>query len=133
MSAIVEEIWRWSELLGVVIGAFLGLGALVYLGGMCLARTRRFLEASLGAFVLIDLGAFILAYRYHQSLLDYCDDENRATGGSGLDCLEPYNWPFIYMLMLAWFTVACALLAVVLQAYRRRRSAGAAGQRRVVA
>lgn len=77
------------------------------------------LRAGVFAFVLFNAVAAALAYWYHQSLLDYCEPENRYTGGSGLDCLEPYNWPFIYMLGLGWLVVALTLAALVVWAYLR--------------
>jgi hypothetical protein len=127
----VLDIFDPLEKIASLLLPFVALGVLVYWTAMRFARRRRFFAAGIGAFVVFNGVALVLAYRYHQSLVEYCEPENRATGGSGLDCLEPSNWWFIDALALAWLVVAAALAAVVVVAYRRRRASTRSAPREV--
>jgi hypothetical protein len=77
-------------------------------------------------FIAFNVTVAILAWREYQSLLDYCEGENRATGGSGLDCLEGYSWPAISLALFAWFFVAVLLGGAALAERRRRAGRPAA-------
>jgi hypothetical protein len=54
------------------------------------------------------------AHREYSSLVEYCEDSLEVQlGGDRLSCLEPYNWPWIYMEMLFALLLEIALLVVV--------------------
>jgi hypothetical protein len=89
---------------------------------MRFARRRWFFAASIGAFVVLNSVAFALAYWYQQSLVAYCERENRATGGSaGSTASSRITGGSSTPLVLAWLVVAAAVAAAVVVAYRRRR------------
>jgi len=85
------------------------------------ARRAWWFPATVVAFIVFNAVAAWRAYRYYHWLLDSCEDENEYTGGSGLDCLEPYNWPYIYMMGFLWFCAAVFLAGAMVVAYRHRR------------
>jgi hypothetical protein len=85
-------------------------------------RRAWWIPATVVVFIVFNAVAAWRAYRYYRWLVDdYCAAENEYTGGSGLDCLEPYSWPFIYMMGFLWFCAAVLLAALMYVAYRHRR------------
>ena len=93
--------------------------------GLGRARVRR-VGPLAWLFVAFNLTVAILAWREYRSLLDACEGENRATGGSGLDCVEGYSWLAIYLGLFAWFFVAVLLGGAALADQRRRAGRRAA-------
>lgn len=80
-----------------------------------------FLRASVVLFVGFNAFAVAVAVWYYRRLLEYCEDENRAVGTTGIECVEGYSWWFIYMMLFAWLLIDLVLATLVAMAYRSRR------------
>ena len=72
-------------------------------------------------FVVVTTGLAIAWWRCYLSLLNYCEDENRHLGRSGLDCLEPGNWFAIDAMLFASAMGEIAVAVVVGAAFVHRR------------
>jgi hypothetical protein len=75
------------------------------------SEVRRF-EISALVFVLFNAVAAILVLREQRSLLVYCEDWRRAAPGDP-DCLEPYNYLWLEMLVAMWILGALVLGGIV--------------------
>lgn len=76
---------------------------------------KRF-EISAVVFLVFNALFAFLSLREQRSLLFYCQDWSRHMG-DGSDCLEPYNFLWLGMLVLVWIVGALALGAVAVIFY----------------
>ena len=68
-----------------------------------------------------------LAYRGHQSLVDYCEGSPEvAAGGEGLSCLEPQHWTTIVagvgLLLMLEIGLSVVLGAAIVNRRRTQRT-----------
>jgi hypothetical protein len=80
------------------------------------------IRLSLAIFVVGNAVLAWFAHREYTNLVEFCEDSFEVQqGGDRFSCLEPYNWPWIYMEGFFVLLLEIALLVVVGAAIVHRR------------